>query len=189
MHRRTWLFLAVAVVAAGALTLGTSGFSAAEVDRPVSVSVADDQASGFVPLADPGAGGTHPAPEWVDDPSQLRETPVETEGDRVPLFVVHNRFERPLTVDTQFVWGELDDVSDVETVTLEPGETRAVDGSVDCGSHDGPRMVELNVTASTQGVTANITYRATVDCAVSTPTPQSDDAGRSSANATESDQS
>jgi hypothetical protein len=50
-------------------------------------------------------------------------------------------------------------------------------------------MVELNVTASTQGVTANITYRATVVCAVPTPTPQSNDAGQSSANATESDQS
>jgi hypothetical protein len=48
-------------------------------------------------------------------------------------------------------------------------------------------MVELNVTANTPGVTANITYQVTVDCAVSTPTPQSDDAGQSSANATDSD--
>ncbi len=185
MHRRTWLFLAVALVAAGSLTLGTSGFSAAQVDRSVTVSVADDQASGFVPLADPGAGGTHPAPAWVDDPSQLREEPVTAADDRVPLFLVHNRFDRPLTVDTRFVWGELDDVSDLDSVSLEPGETSVVTGSVDCGGHDGPRMVELNVTASMGGMTAHITYRVSVVCAVQTPTPtpEPESSGQSSVTA------
>lgn len=177
MYRRTWVFLAVALVAAGTLTLGTSGFSTAEIDRPVSVTVADGQASAFVPLADPGERGTHPAPEWVDDSSQLRETPVKTEGSEVPLFLVHNRFEHPLTVDTQFVWGELDGVSDIGSVTLESGETGVVNGSVDCGGYSGSRMVELNVTASTQGVTAHITYQVTVDCAVPTQSTASQNAG------------
>jgi hypothetical protein len=182
VNRRAWLFLAVALVAAGSMSLGTSGFSSAAVDREVSVTVADDQASGFVPLADPGEGGTHPAPVWVDDSSQLREEPVTATDDRVPLFLVHNRFDRPLAVDTHFVWGELDGVSDVDSITLEPGETSVVTGSVDCGGHDGPRMVELNVTATMQEMTAHITYQVTVVCAVQTPTPtpEPENSGQSS---------
>lgn len=172
MHRRPWLLIAVAVVVAGSLTVGTSGFTTAEVDRGVRVTVADDQASGFVPLADPGEQGTHEAPPWVDDPSLLREEPVTAEGDHVPLFVVHNQFERPLDVDAQFVWGELADVTDVQPVTLQPDETGVVTGTVDCGGHTGPRMVELNLTADTPGVTAHITYRVSVVCASQTPTPQ-----------------
>ena len=174
MNRRTWAFLAIAIVAAGSLTLGTSGFSAAEIDRAVSISVADGQASGFVPLADPGAQGTHPAPEWVTDRSQLRENPVTVEDQHVPLFVVHNRFETPMDVDARVVRGGLTDVSDIDSRSLDPGETGVVSGTVACGGYAGPATVDLTVTAATQSVTAHIDYQVTVVCASQTPTPSAD---------------
>jgi hypothetical protein len=172
VRRRTWPLLLVLVVVAGALTAGTSGFSAAALDRNVSVTVSDDHREAFVPLADPGEEG--PPPAWVDDASRLREEPVRSQGQRVRLFVVHNRFETPMDVDAQVVRSEVGDVDDVGSVALRPDESGVVHGDVDCGGYAGPTTVDLNVTATTGEATAHITYRVGLVCASPTPTPDSE---------------
>lgn len=179
VDRRVWLL--VALVAAGTLVTGTTGFSAAEVDRGVTVTVADDHAGGFVPLADPGAHGTHPAPWWVEDRSRLRGDPVTAGDPRVGLFLVHNRFPTAMDVTARFDGGEVERVSDLEPTTLERGETGVVAGTVDCGTHRGPGAVFLNVTVSAESLSAHVGYRVTVVCAGQSapgePAPASPESG------------
>lgn len=177
VRRRTWLLLLAALVVAGALTAGTSGFSAATLDRDVSVTVSDDHRDAFVPLADPGEEG--PVPAWVDDADRLREEPVRGQDQRVRLFVVYNRFETTMHVDTEVASAEVAEVAEVDSVSIEPDESDVVHGDVDCGGYAGPATVDLNVTATTRDTTAHITYRVGLVCASGTPTPEPPNESRS----------
>lgn len=179
MNRR--VLLLVAAVVAGSLAMGASGFSSASLERGVQVSVADAPEDALVPLADPGARGTHPAPSWVRDESLQREDPVTAQDRTAPLFLVHNRFDQPMSVTATVVESEVAGVSTIDSITVSPGDTRVVTGTVDCGEAEGPRTVTLEVTASTDETVATIEYQVTVVCASQqTPTETSTPASGSS---------
>jgi hypothetical protein len=162
--RRNLLLLGAAVVVL-ALTVGTGGFSAAELERGLSVSVSDSD-SALVSLYDPG--DTNP-PDWA--PETATEEPTVTDADdRVPVVYVHNRFEeQTLRIDLE---PESSDVlTDTTPVTVGAGRTEAVPATVDCVG--GDREVTLTVVAEGDGMSARIDFPVTVDCrapATTTPT-------------------
>jgi hypothetical protein len=170
MHRRIWLL--VAVFAVLALTLGTSGFSAASIDRGIAVNVADDE-DAYVGLADPGAHGNHP--DWMP-PEYSAETPVTENDSTARLFVVRNALgEGQLRVTARNADDDGVTLVDAETAWVEASTgPEAVSGTVDCpeGVH-GPVRLELTVVADAadSAFRAEIDYPVTVVCATAEPTP------------------
>jgi hypothetical protein len=170
MHRRVWLL--VAAFAALSLALGTGGFSAAELDRGVSVSVSDP-GNAIVSLYDPGAPNP---PMWVPDQYHAEPT-VTGSDDTVPVVVVYNRFEgTDLTVDVEQQDGiTLTGATETEVAV---GQHAPVTGSIDCVG--GESNLGLNVTADGDSMQASIEFDVTVDCRpeptptpTATPTPES----------------
>jgi hypothetical protein len=171
MDRRVWLL--VATFAALALAFGTGGFSAAELDRGVSVAVVDHE-DAFVGLADPGSQGTRP--DWPDEWSP-REEPVTVENQRVALFGVYNRFgDTTLRVTARVPDGTSPDVSAVSTTHVAPRRTGLVSGTVDCGQLSGRSHHEVDLTVVVDGTDGGfhgtIDYTVTVLCASAGKTPE-----------------
>jgi hypothetical protein len=166
MNRRVWLL--VAALAALSLAMGTGGFSAAELDRGVSVSVAEDEHA-FVGLADPGAHGE--GAYWMP-PKHNGETPVTKNDQTTRLFVVRNAFTNEQIRVTAHGGGD-------SAATLLHAETEwvgaitgpeAVNGTVECPGppNNGPTQLDLTVVVdgSDGGLHAKIEYPVTVVCAV-----------------------
>jgi hypothetical protein len=153
-RRVLWLTLVAALVPA--LVLGSSGFSAAAVDRGVSVSVAaHDEA--YVSVWDPGAGGAAEPPRYAgEDPL----TPNET---RAKVLVVRNRFDAPLSVTVTDRDGSVG-VSGTNA-RIAPGAVEPVEATVECRGAVGRADVPLGIHAETDGVEGSIRFTAAVVCA------------------------
>lgn len=164
--------LLVLVLAAGLLTalvLGTSGFTSSSMNRPVAVTVSDnDQA--LVTLWNPGSEGG-PAPAAIDAAGLDQSAPVTTDGQVVTVVGVVNRFEnRTITVEanvTDAPPGVI--VGSLGPVTLGPGAAAPLEAPVTCGSYTGPASIGLTVRAYNDGFEGVIGFRSTVVCSVSQP--------------------
>jgi hypothetical protein len=163
------VWLLVAGLAALSLALGTGGFSAAEIDRGVSVSVADHE-NAYVGLADPGAHGTHPSPSWIHrgDNGLMSETPLQQGEGWTRLVVVKNRFGgTSLDVHARGTDGGDVRLTWASNTTLHPHDVGVVSGTVDCEGATGPQQLGLTIVAEAVdgSLTAAIDYPVTVDCA------------------------
>jgi hypothetical protein len=145
------------VTAASALILGSGGFSAAQVDRGVSVSAADHDEA-VVSLWDPGA---------ERPPDHAGEDPVT--GSETKVLVVQNRLDEPIHVTVTDREGSLVDVAgSVDEVDSRLGHDPVVpvEATVDCRGYHGeqsvPLLVEFRTTDGTVG--GEIRYDATVEC-------------------------
>lgn len=162
VSRLIWLLVVALVVPA--LVVGTGGFSAATLDRGVTVSVADhDQAA--VSLWDPGARDDHSTADVPRD--WLREDPVTDDDPTTTLVVVKNRLGHSIDVTASAVDAPAGvTVASVEAVTLEPGDVGRVDATVDCGDRTGgvQAPIDLRVHADGEGFAADIDYQVHVVC-------------------------
>jgi hypothetical protein len=165
VRRLVWVALIAAAVAG--LVYGTGGFTAAEVQRGVSVSTAPHDEA-FLTLYDPGAGSDGDRPTVFA--GTLGEEPVGPGGDRVRVLLVANRFPgtAPLSLDVDGRAVESPrgtSVSDVEGPSgLRRGDYGWVRATVDCGSHRGPTPIGFELTAVGDGLSVVVEYEATVVC-------------------------
>lgn len=166
--------LLVLVVTAGLLTallLGTGGFTSTAFDRPVSVTVSDnDQA--LVTLWDPTADGATQPPA-IASVALDRSEPVTTDWQVVTVVGVVNRFEdRTITVEANVTKAPPGvTVGSLGPVTLGPGMAAPLEAPVTCGDYRGPVTLGLQVRAYTDGFEGVIGYRSTVVCSVDESTP------------------
>lgn len=146
------LSVALAVVAVTGLAVGSVGFGTATAERGVSVAVVDDDSAYF---------GYESSDMTVAD------------GDRVEVVTVTNRLFDDVSVTNVTVESESVTFSDLGEPTLSPGESAAIEGTVDCAPGDS-ETVEVSVTLAGEGVIASIygdtvTREFEVACADTTP--------------------
>jgi hypothetical protein len=154
MRQRT-LLAAVAVGVAAATLLGTGGFSVAVIDRPVAVSVAENQAA-FVGL---------------DEPDEPRA--VEGGEGRVAIVEITNRL--PADAGVLTTEGTVRTTTAGATVSgvdwpggLSPGASGTATAHVDCGSDTRSVTVAVEVDAGTGDIRAEgLTHETTVRCPLS----------------------
>jgi hypothetical protein len=182
--RRRLLWAVIGAVVLSTLVLGTGGFTAASIDRPVAVTVSDHDRS-LVTLWDPGAGGEGQPPRRIASAGLNGEDPVTSDGQTTRVVAVQNRFsDRAITVDATVAESPPGvGVGPFDSVDLGPGDAGALNAPVDCGDRHGPVEVTLEVTASDEHFTGVISYEATVVCATPdpTPTPTPDEASTTTA--------
>ena len=169
MHRRVWLL--VAGLAALSLALGTGGFSAAELERGLTVNVVDDPADGHVGI------------EYLAAPATVEYGSNDGEGadprGEVNLLTLRNNLGDPawFTVrvsdppagppmlggpaDSTFELGGQDGVASGERVHLEV--------PVVCAGNADRETWTLYITAEWDGVTGELTREATIECEKRTP--------------------
>jgi len=160
MNRRIWLL--VAAFAALSLAFGTGGFSAAELDRGVQVSVAEDE-DAFV--------GIH----GQDSITISYGSNDEQGNDRrevVQLLALENNFGEPMTFDvtvhdptsTPPNLGQGSDGYDSFTLDATDG-SRGVSFPVVCAAaNGGSETWTVSITGQSQGVTAEIDRSVTIEC-------------------------
>lgn len=179
MHRR--VLLVVIALAALGLVAGTGGFSAASMDRGVSVTVVDHDEA-YVALYDPGSGGTAGRPVWLQGSTESpHESPVTSDDERTRLFIVANQFaDHTIQVDGSVPGDSAPAVSAIDPVTLAPDEVGSVTAVVECPSVQQEVYYTLDLTVTVDGegdsVSAEIEYPVTVVCAADQPpTPEPTD--------------
>jgi hypothetical protein len=172
MDRRVWLLMAT--FAALALALGTGGFSAAELDRGVQVSVVED-GDAFV--------GIH-SQDSITIPYGSNDEQGNDGGAEVQLMTLENNFGEPMTFDvtvhdptsTPPNLGQGSDGYDSFTLDATDGP-RGVSFPVVCAAAGGSETWTVSITARSPGVTAEIDRSVTIECvkqngeSESTPTP------------------
>jgi len=152
----------VAAFAALSLALGTGGFSAAQVDRGVSVSVVDDEHA-FV--------GIH-VQDSISVPYGSNDGNGSDGRERVQVMALENNFGEPLTVDVTVYeqssqppqLGKGSDGHD--SFTLDPNDgTHGVSFPVVCANaNGGSETWTVSVTARTGGVTAVMDRAVRIEC-------------------------
>lgn len=162
---RRELLLTLTAVVVLSLAVGTSGFSAAQLERGVSVSVSDSDAA-LVALYDPGEQNP---PSWVS--GEAASEPDPSQDGETPVVYVRNQFEnKMLTVSLE---PDSDTIRDAESVRLDSGATAPIHADVDCVGDT--ENVPLTVVANGHGVTTRIEFTVTVDCHAPTETPTPSD--------------
>ncbi|MFW6265639.1 MAG: hypothetical protein ACOC2A_02570 [Halanaeroarchaeum sp.] len=146
------LSVALAVVAVTGLAVGSVGFGSAAVERGVSVAVVDDD-SAYI--------GYESADRTV------------TDGDRVEVVTVTNRLVDDVSVTDVTVESGAVTITDVSEPTLGPGESAAIEGTVECTPGES-ETVAVSVTLAGEGVIAaiygdTVTREFEVSCADTTP--------------------
>ncbi len=176
MERRVWL-LALGVVSA-TLPVGTGGFSAAQVERPVAVDVSPDDRA-VLAMHDPGAGSQGPPPRAIASAGLAGERPVHGR-ETVPLLAVHNRLPERVTVRATAAGAGVT-VHAVEAERIPAGGVGAVRGTVDCEGRTGPVTLglDLSVRGGADGIAADARRSVTAICAgpsaTATPSPTTTD--------------
>ncbi|MGM0397470.1 MAG: hypothetical protein ACQEQY_00620 [Halobacteriota archaeon] len=146
------LSVALALVAVAGLLVGSIGFGSVAAERGVSVAVVDDD-SAYI--------GYESSDMTVAD------------GDRVEVVTVTNRLFDDVSVTNVAVESASITFADLSEPTLAPGESAAIEGTVDCSS-GASETVEVTVTFDGEGVIASIygdtvTREFDVSCADTTP--------------------
>jgi hypothetical protein len=156
MARRVWLL--IAAVAALALVTGTGGFSAAQMDRGMTVNVAAD-GEAYVGLYDPGAA--HP-PTWA---TAYRDGSATSNGT-VPLVAVRNQFAgTDLTVTVRSARpGRAPVGIDTRQATLGWGEQKVIMTDVNCTGQKKPVKLTVVATGEDRGLHAEISHTVWVPC-------------------------
>jgi hypothetical protein len=146
MRRTQRLALLLAFAAALSLTFGTAGFSAAQMDRNLSVNVVPDEKA-YV--------GYHSADQTVQS------------GESVHLVTVTNRLTQSIEVTDVAIDSPTVEFSDVSKPTLEPGEQGAVEGTATCAAGTSETVavtitvVGADLRATIFGDTATRTFELT----------------------------
>lgn len=161
--RRKLAWLVLLMVCAAALVSGTGGFSAASMDRGVSIAVAESHEKALVSIWDPGArqmGNSNSPPQYSG------EDPVVSNQTSVKLIVVQNQFSDQ-TIDVRISDRDESPVSvDGESRVLPPGRIVPLYATVDCDGYRGPTdaLLEVHVTSLDGSLEGAIQYDATVVC-------------------------
>ena len=147
--KRRHLILTLGGASAGAMTIGSGAFSSAQAERGVSVSVVDDD---------------H-ALVGYDSPSDETEGKSVTDGERVDLVTVENRFAdgveisiEDVTLDVDPDDGEFPKVTEVkyDDGTFGSGENETIEGTIECAGSGERATVELTVRVAGEGVSAEL---------------------------------
>jgi hypothetical protein len=165
MRTRRVLWAALAVASVSALVFGTGGFSAATVDRGVSMVVSDHDRA-LVSIWDPGG----PTPE---PPSYAGEDPITPNDTRVKLLVIENRF-RDQALDVRVTERSGSPVAvDGGYDGLSPEQIAPISADVDCNGHHGrvDALLTVEATAVDGGFESTIVYDASVVCPAPEPSP------------------
>lgn len=163
MDRRVWLL--VAAFAALALAFGTGGFSAAEIDRGVTVNVVDDPAEGYVGI------------EYLADPVTVTYGSNDRQGEdprhSVHLLTLRNNLDDPVrftvTVEDPTsappkLSGDADSYELGGATGVARGGTVHLSVPVVCAGDTDRETWALQVTADWGGVVGELTRDVTVEC-------------------------
>ena len=147
--KRRHLILTLGGASAGAMTIGSGAFSSAQAERGVSVSVVDDD---------------H-ALVGYDSPSDEADGKAVTDGERVDLVTVENRFAdgaelsiEDVTLDVTPDDGEYPKVTEVtyDDGTFRSGDSETIEGTIECAGGGERATVELTVRVAGEGVSAEL---------------------------------
>lgn len=166
------------VLSATCLVVGSGAFTAASVERGVSVSVADDEDAYLgldVPEEVTVAGGEWVTGSGASTPAAAGERQSNGAGNSeqaglrrqtVALFEVTNRFSASVDVDVSIE--SRPGVPNVESVSpaedVDPGATASVTAVVTCPSGHPEKDLTLYITAEGHGVSVEMTRTVTVTC-------------------------
>jgi hypothetical protein len=173
MNRRIWLL--VAALAALSLAFGTGGFSAAELNRGLSVSVADDPADGYVGI------------EYIASPATVEYGSNDASGEdsrqKVHLLTLRNNL-----VDSVYYTVRVQDPTQAPPklrgnsgptyelggqTGVGRGERVRLSAPVVCAGNADQETWTLHITAESDGVTGELTREVTIECEKRTPSPTS----------------
>lgn len=166
------------VLSATCLVVGSGAFTAASVERGVSVSVADDEHA-YLGLDIPeevtvdggewATGTGENTPAAADERQSNGAGNAERAGVRqrtVTLFEVTNRFSVPVdvdaTVESRSGVPKVESISPAEDV--RPETTEPVTAVVTCSAGPPEKDLTLYVTASGEDVSVEMTRTVTVTC-------------------------
>ncbi|MFC6753377.1 hypothetical protein [Halorubrum tibetense] len=147
--KRRHLILTLGGASAGAMTIGSGAFSSAQAERGVSVSVVDDD---------------H-ALVGYDSPSDEADGKAVTDGERVDLVTVENRFADGAELSIEDVTlevipddGEYPKVTEVtyDDGTFGSGDSETIEGTIECAGSGERATVELTVRVAGEGVSAEL---------------------------------
>ncbi|WP_162224313.1 hypothetical protein [Halorussus salinus] len=158
-HR--WLWTAIALVGTVLLVTATGGFSAGQIDRPVSITVAENPENAIV-----GLSGS-------DNVTVTYGSSNDTKQPTVELFTVTNNFESSFEFSIQIV-GDTNTPPDhqslsAEKYSLAPGESTKVTANVVCSSQETETWT-IYLEVSSSGVEAEIQHDISIVCAGPTST-------------------
>jgi hypothetical protein len=162
MRRRVWLL--VAVLTALLLAFGTGGFSAAQVDRAVQVSVAEDP-NGYV--------GITYLPDSVRVPYGSTDGQGNDPRSEVHVLTIENNLDdrMALTVvvtDSSGGPPKLENSrggeAEYDLGGFDPGESALLDIPVVCAANGATETWQLRITAHGGDIDAILTREVTIEC-------------------------
>ncbi|ELY51211.1 hypothetical protein [Natronococcus jeotgali] len=161
----TRLGVGLIAVAVALLITATAGGSVVSMERPLTVSVVDDEDAGVaVEPVDPEVSdnaGSETATERADE----NATDAPPLGERDLLRVANRLGERIEITDLEFPDG-ISDASGWIGTEIEPGETATLEGTVDCGEFESDGS---EPTATVELSSGDVTVAQTVGLEVACP--------------------